>query len=247
MYTATLSKSKGMANVRMDNKKGNKTEKVMVVGMKVHYRIVECEGLIGRDNYYESVPFYTLCIVRGRDKKQKTELTMYEKSGCCSSGYTDASYVYASCMDVNYFGALTHRPINNTISLKLPPRFFDNAYDQDQSNEFVYKCEIFDFYDSNSDWYAMSSLRVKMDLFKPTGRGYDKPVVWMLKGESNLGKSYIAHSTSLKVYETDASKKLPKVLDADVVVVGNKYKFELDFIKGRFPVECEFIMVDFGR
>ena len=74
----------------------------------------------------------------------------------------------------------------------------------------------------------------------------DKRPVWIFKGNSGLGKSYlagiIANSNRVKaVYETDAHKEL------DTIVVGNKYKHSLEEIESKIKGEHEIIYVDFVR
>lgn len=65
--------------------------------------------------------------------------------------------------------------------------------------------------------------KVKMHLFRSTKRGFDKVPLWIFKGPSAIGKSFVAHLTNLSVFETDAYETLPELILEDIVVLGNKY------------------------
>lgn len=79
----------------------------------------------------------------------------------------------------------------------------------------------------------------------------DKRPVWIFKGDSGLGKSYIAgiiaNSDRAKtVYETDAHEEL-ETIEADIIVVGNKYDHSLEKIESKIKGEHEIIYVDFSK
>lgn len=77
----------------------------------------------------------------------------------------------------------------------------------------------------------------------------EKRPVWIFKGGSGLGKSYISSFCRdfKNIYETDCSESLPDVIYSDIIVLGNKYKFSEDEIKLRLFGECEVIIVDFNK
>ena len=79
----------------------------------------------------------------------------------------------------------------------------------------------------------------------------DKRPVWIFKGDSGLGKSYIAgiiaNSDRAKtVYETDAHEELDTI-EADIIVVGNKYEHSFEEIESKIKGEHEIIYVDFSK
>lgn len=79
----------------------------------------------------------------------------------------------------------------------------------------------------------------------------DKRPVWIFKGDSGLGKSYIAgivanSDRAKKVYETDAHEELDTI-EADIIVVGNKYNHPLKEIESKIKGEHEIIYVDFSK
>jgi len=62
-------------------------------------------------------------------------------------------------------------------------------------------------------------------------------------------KSHVAALTGKSVFETDyelSKGKLPSEIIEDIVVIGNKYKVDLNDIKSRL-VNCEVIEVNFKR
>ena len=66
-------------------------------------------------------------------------------------------------------------------------------------------------------------------MFVPNGRAKTKRPVWIFKGDSSSGKSYLSHLTQKKVYETDSNSKLPIKITEDIIVLGNKYIFTIIF------------------
>jgi hypothetical protein len=71
----------------------------------------------------------------------------------------------------------------------------------------------------------------------------DDNCVWIFRGDSNLGKSYLAHCSDLSVFETDAHSTLPHNITEDIIVLGNKYCHSLNDIKS--CVTKTIIIVDF--
>lgn len=74
---------------------------------------------------------------------------------------------------------------------------------------------------------------------------------YIKKGDIGLGKSYIAgiiaNSDRVKtVYETDAHEKLDTI-EADIIVVGNKYEHSFEEIESKIKGEHEIIYVDFSK
>lgn len=72
--------------------------------------------------------------------------------------------------------------------------------------------------------------------------------VYLFIGDSNIGKSYIAHSIkNVDIYETDSSINLPNVLTETIIVIGNKYIFGIDDIVNRYTGNYTFIYVEFSK
>jgi hypothetical protein len=107
--------------------------------------------------------------------------------------------------------------------------------------------EVFTYnFDGGDSYYPWGSYSVNMELFKETPRHKSERPVWIFKGDSNLGKSFIASKLNeLTTYETDSNEKLPNVITEDVIVLGNKYNHNLEDIKDKIFGEYELILVNF--
>ena len=127
---------------------------------------------------------------------------------------------------VDNHGALTHKFIGDLVE--------DIHFDAIRGR---YTCQYFSF--SDKLW------AINMEYFKPTSRGFDKNPVWVFRGKSNLGKSFLAHRVGMRIFETDACDQLPQSIEADIIVLGNKHKYTLDNIKERMDSNCEVVAVDF--
>lgn len=104
---------------------------------------------------------------------------------------------------VKMFGALTHIPKRINQALKIQDAII---LTHDQFN-------------------------VDFDKLRSTNRGFDKVPLWIFKGASSLGKSFLAHNIrGLKIFETDSSSTLPDIITDDIVVLGNKYPHTIDDI-----------------
>ena len=154
----------------------------------------------------------------------------------CPSGYTTAKWGIHRLTHVDHFGAITH----------VPKRKFNThiTYDDEDEDE-DYKCSWFGYsYHGGDKWYPDGRIWVAEDKFNSTGRGYHTNPVWIFRGKSHLGKSFLARQMSnMVVYETDRNQKLPKKIIADIVVVGNKYNHSPDTIKQK--IDGKIICVEF--
>lgn len=74
-----------------------------------------------------------------------------------------------------------------------------------------------------------------------------KRPVYIFSGKSCLCKSHIAACTGKTMYETDSSSKLPDVLYDEIIVIGNKYKYDMKDIEDRIynKQQCKIIKVKF--
>ena len=207
----------------------------LVVGMKVHHYIGEF--LDGHNcnfkEYKEPMEEYIICM--SKDDK-KYELSLKEVNGQCYSGWSTATWGESIIKEVVNFGAITHVPkkdINKVINLS---NCHDSPTEYFKTGE-VYECDFFYFnIDGGDDYYPSGSAYAKLDAFEATNRGFDKTPVWVFKGDSNLGKSFLAHKLKdMKIYETDCSDVLPELLGYNVIVLGNKHNFTLEEIKGKLP------------
>ncbi len=173
--------------------------------------------------------------------KQKVQITIWETEGDCYSGYCGASWGNIEIVDINDFGGYTHKPIKE---INIPDDLGETTNSWDEK---VIENEIFEVdYDGGDGYYPSGYVKVNEDLFIETARAKDKRPVWIFRGDSNSGKSYISHLTDKEVYETDSNEELPSVIVEDIVVVGNKYDFKTSDIIGRLFGDVEVIFVDFS-
>jgi hypothetical protein len=157
--------------------------------------------------------------------------------GMCGSGYCVAEWIHKSTPErIREVGTLHYIP-KEECSIKS----FDTDCD---GNKF------FTLHENNDDYYPAANIEIHFDAWIATGREKDKRQVYVFYGDSAVGKSYIAHHTDLKVYETDAHKDLEGLdYSYDIVVVGNKYlshnfevlqvlsKYNIDIIGVKFGIE----------
>ena len=94
--------------------------------------------------------------------------------------------------------------------------------------------------------YDLDGYILDMEKFKKTPRHKDKRPVWIFVGPSNIGKSFIASKCDLISYETDMCSELPEQIIADIIVLGNKYQFDIENIKSRCVGDNEFTIVNFS-
>jgi hypothetical protein len=176
---------------------------------------------------------HILCGIKSDGKK--IEIALSQEDGECGSGWTTASWGNIEVNQVDKFNGYTYKPIKPLII----DDFDDNKDDIDN--------KVFSIsYDGGDSYYPSGGYSVNMELFKETPRNKSERPVWVFKGESNLGKSFISSKLNeLTTYETDSNEVLPNVITEDIVVLGNKYTYSLEEIKNRIFGEYELILVDF--
>ena len=122
----------------------------------------------------------------------------------------------------------------------LPLNIFSIMIDVDNKEHYN---EAFDF--NNTD------INIKYEKFRVTNRLKKSRPVWIIRGESGLGKSYLTttlfNNSNLTIYETDSSPNLPLIIFEDIIVIGNKYNFNIKQIEERIFGEHETIIVKFDK
>jgi len=197
-----------------------------------------------RDDRYEDNNIYILNCISNIGKKY--ELRLWTIYGDCYSGWCGSSWGNNILKEVDTFVGMTHKPIKelefdldidtNVKEIELP----------DMDND------IFSIsYDGNDFYYPNGYAHLNENLFIEINRNKEKRPVWIFKGDSALGKSYlagiIANSDRMKtVYETDAHETLDKIHE-DIIVIGNKYSYTVEEIKEYIEGDFEIILVDFSK
>ena len=185
--------------------------------------------------YDDEFERHVLCVVTG--KGRKLEITLSEEYGECGSGWTTASWGNIEVNEVVQFNGYTHRPVRELIITD----FDSEAGDIDNDVFYV-------SYDGGDGYYPSGSYSVNMELFKANPRHKEKRPVWLFKGGSALGKSFLAAKLNdLTVYETDINSELPEKIIEDVIVLGNKYNFEIEEIQKRILGDYELIITEFKK
>ena len=190
--------------------------------------------------YYEDI--LTRHILYGiKEDGQRVSITLYEEYGECGSGWTTASWGHIKVEDIDKFPPFGYKANENIPAINI-----NDTEDDIHRGDGFYN-EVFDIsYNGGDSYYPSGGYRIDMQFFTKTKRANDKRLVWLFKGKSALGKSFLAGAMQgLKVYETDINEELPEKLEADVVVVGNKYKHTLRDIKKKIIGEHKLIVVDF--
>ena len=195
------------------------------------------------DELEDNVRYILNCI---SENNWKYEVLLWTEHGECSSGWCAASWGHCKVRRVDSFIGSTHSPIKE-LSFEIETEdgeWEDTIYDT--------KNEIFSVYNDGDSWYPIGEAKITGGLFKENNRSMEYRPVWIFKGDSALGKSYlagiVANSDRMKtVYETDAHEKLDKTIEADIIVIGNKYGYSIEEIESRIQGEHEIIYVDFSK
>ena len=212
-----------------------------VVGMKKHYYIGKnIDGHNCKFTYHdEEMVKYILCLV---SENKKYELSLYETFDQCYSGWTTASFGNAEIYLVSDFGALTHVPKKEAEETIKIPRVNDEL-----SLWSLYHCPFFKFSENGKDdYYPSGYVEVNEEMFEETKRGFKCHPVWIFMGQSNSGKSFLAHQLKeVSIFETDSHENLPEKIIEDVVVIGGKYPHTLENVKSRIMGEA--VVVNFSK
>ena len=160
----------------------------------------------------------------------------------CPSGYTSATEGEMEINETKKFPPIEYRFIKDRDKHEYDFPKFSTEYDL---------FSIFGFdYDGGDDFYPSGSHYVNKDYFKRSSRqNSGKRKVWIFKGDSTLGKTFLSDKIDLEKYETDSSKELPNLLWQDIIVIGNKYNFSKKEIVAKIPDinDTEVIYVKFSK
>ncbi|UNA01653.1 hypothetical protein MG295_00236 [Bacillus phage vB_BcgM] len=178
-------------------------------------------------------------VLLGLDKhNQKIQITLWDEEGECGSGWCTASFGHITVEHIDRFEGYTHKAKG---IIMIPDIKEVDYYGADFDNK-VFRVT----YDGGDNYYPNGYYTVEEDLFIAGGRYSEERPVWIFRGGSALGKSFLSSNLKgLEVYETDSQHYLPDTIAADVVVLGNKYDFDIDDINSRLVGDVKLITVDF--
>lgn len=207
-----------------------------VIGLRIEKYIDQKISGHNLEFKFEDAVFEKHIILAVLSNNQNIEIELYEYFGPCPSGWTTASWSNIKITQVQRFSSYQYVP-------KEPILLPDNILEFEDNTENV----LFSFSKYGNDhYYPCGYYKVNMELFKKTPRAKEHRPVWIFKGKSNSGKSYLASKLNgLEVYETDISPILPDVITASVIVLGNKYNYTVDDIAERIFGESDIQIVEF--
>ena len=171
-------------------------------------------------------------ILYGTEENKKFEITLSVEEGECGSGWTTATFGKLNIKEIDSFPGMMFR-INNFDKEINKPVVMDYGCFEDINNE------LFDIsFDGGDNYYPSGGYSVNMEYFITNGRGVFseediKRKVWIFKGNSGTGKSFLSNKIDLEKYETDSSQILPNIITQDIVIVGNKFDFKIEDVKER--------------
>jgi len=207
-----------------------------IIGLRIEKYIDKEISGHNCDFEYKDAEFEKHIICGVLEDNRKVEIELSHSEGECCSGWTTASWGGIKVTEVNKFNGYTFIPKEILTIEDIEPNF-----DGDISNNvFSVDC------DGGDNYYPSGSYNVNMELFKETIRNKNLRPVWIFKGKSNSGKSFLASKLNdIDVYETDSNEALPGSIVASVIVLGNKYDFNLEDVKSKIFGEVEIQVVDF--
>lgn len=208
-----------------------------IIGLRIEKYIDQIVSGHNCDFTYTDSEFerHVLCALK--EDNSKIEITLSYSEGECGSGWCTASYGHISVIHVDKFNGYTHIPLTN---LTIPEFKESDEY----INNDVFSLDRW----GGDDYYPSGSYTINMSLFKETQRHQSLRPVWLFKGNSGLGKSFLSGKLKdLKVYETDMNHQLPSNNTADIIVLGNKHQFSVQNIKNSLFGEFNLIIVDFTK
>lgn len=209
-----------------------------IIGLRIEKYIDKEVSGHNCDFEYKDTQFEKHIICGVLDDNRKVEIELSRSEGECGSGWTTASWGHIKVTQVKKFNGYNHIPFSPVLTVEdIQPGFEETI-----SNK-VFSVDI----DGGDSYYPSGGYSVKMEYFKPTSRAKQLRPVWIFKGKSNSGKTFLASRLNeLEVYETDSNEKLPNKITASVIVIGNKYNFSIKQIKDRIIGKAEIHIVEFN-
>ncbi|MCH8490224.1 MAG: hypothetical protein LAT81_09900 [Oceanicaulis sp.] len=207
-----------------------------IIGLRIEKYIDKEISGHNCDFEYKDAEFEKHIICGVLEDNRKVEIELSHSEGECGSGWRTASWGNIKVTEVKKFNGYTFIPKEILTIEDIEPNF-----DGDISNNvFSVDC------DGGDNYYPLGGYYVNMELFKETIRNKKLRPVWIFKGKSNSGKSFLASKLNdLDVYETDSNEALPESIVASVIVLGNKHEFSLEDVKSKIFGEVEIQVVEF--
>lgn len=234
------------------------TVPMQVIGYRKEYvpTLVKYETCQNEIDDYRSVEHIWLYVKD--DENHLYAMNIYESEDECYSGYTTADYGNCDITRVESYD-ITSKP-KTDMTWDCPADLYFDDISSLAIGETLYASHYEDVnieipdvlkvsYDEGDEYYPSGYVEFKTDLFtEPDIRQLDKAPLWIFKGGSGLGKSYLSHRIGDKiVWESDSYSELPERILADIIVLGNKYNYTVEDVDKLVPYEHETIIVDFSK
>lgn len=192
------------------------------------------------DFSYEDEEFEKHIISAVLSDDTKVEIDLSVSFDQCYSGWTTASFGNCYVKEVYRFDYTNRfKPTNLEID------------DINLGEVEEYHSEVFSIsVDGGDHYYPSGGYEISESMFKKSSRTADKRKVWIFKGDSVLGKTYLSQRiTDKKVLETDAYEidELPETIIEDIIVIGNKYDYNVNDIASRLFGNPEIIIINFKK
>ena len=208
-----------------------------IIGLRIEKYIDKSISGHNCDFIYEDSEFERHIICAVLDDNRKVEIKLSRSEGECGSGWTTATFGYIEINEVKKFDGYNYIPKHQLVIDDIIYRYDCEEYSNDVFNISEY---------GGDSYYPCGGYSVNMELFKELPRICNLRPVWIFTGASNLGKSFLSSKLNdLEVYETDSRDMLPDIITESVVVLGNKYKYNIDDIKKRLFGDVEVRIVEF--
>lgn len=222
-----------------------------ILGMRIEYFTEQTA-----DEEWINRPKYIITLKGQQGMCSYYELELYDVG---EEMYSSDEYGFCNLKFVRK--ANITMPIKEKKIIKLPRIVDEKDVRMLTVNESV---DLFDFYGDrieiegvfeasstgSDNYYPMGYVDVNVDLYENAKiRQKDKRVVWIFKGESGTGKTYLSNiieAGSKSVYETDSNNTLPDEIINSIIVIGNKYEFDIEDVKERIVGDAEVVVVDFS-
>lgn len=238
----------------LPSKQPKKRGSIQVIGLAVEKYVERC--IDPDDKRKKKVSERYHLLVRDIKNKRKYEITIQTRTwdSGCGYGLNTRGKIDIEKLDKNK--PFSHTPIETMFiegfsidpsTLGWKQEHYTKRYEGD--DDIYIENNVFSFSEFGGDMcYPRGSARINMQRFAVLPRAMEKRPVWIIKGPSGTGKSTLAgHIEGLDVFETDSVDKLPKEIDADVIVLGNRSKFTVDDIKSHLFGEVNVIQVSFEQ
>lgn len=208
-----------------------------IIGMRKEIYIGQSISGHNCDFVYEDAEFTKHIICARLDDNTKIEIELSNSEGECGSGWCSASWGDCNVKKVDNF-IFTHRPIKPILVKDIPLNGID-----DWSNE------VFSFsYDGGDSYYPSGYYNVNEELFEASDRHKEQRMVWIIIGDSSLGKSYVTSKLSgLSVLETDSLEYgyISDEIKEDIVVIGNRHDIKVEYVVEKLFGNPEVVIVEF--